>query len=115
MIGALSFLLRLIFVFLVVRVLGLAFRAFFKGLRVGMSSRRSSRAEGGGGTGPPVQIEEMLLDPVCGAHVAERAAFRGSFRGRDAAFCSVACAGQAARAMSGEPPSTESERAAREF
>ena len=96
--GLLAFLVRVVFVLFFVRFLGIVLRAFFggfvQGARPGPAGGRAASSPFGGPE-PRGQIQELVKDPICGVHTARASAIAGRYEGRDAYFCSEACAQKA--------------------
>jgi len=103
--GLLSFFFRAIVVLVIFRLAGIVFRAFMWGFGQGLrpsgpsSTAPSSTAPAGetrrGRPQEAGRIEELVKDPVCGVHVARSSAIVGRYEGREAYFCSEACAAKA--------------------
>ncbi len=97
--GLLAFLLRAILFLFVFRLAGIVLRAFLGGFLQG--ARPAGQANSGqaapdrGGPATGGRIEELVKDPVCGIHTARSQAIAGYFQGREAFFCSEACASKA--------------------
>lgn len=96
--GVLSFLFRVLLILLVIRLAGIALRAFLGGYLRGARgtntpARPGPRARESGSRG---EIEELVKDPVCGVHTARSSAIAGTYEGRAAYFCSPECATRAA-------------------
>lgn len=72
---------RLIFILILIYVLYLAIKIFFKKGDSGVSGRESSAV-----------VSEMVQDPFCKTWVPKNEAFRKVLKGKEIYFCSSECA-----------------------